>query len=215
MVVLVTMSELVSLAEAKAHLSEIISRVSRQHDRVTVTVQGKPAAVLLAPDDLASLEETIAVAGRPRGHEEAVGLRHRARSGTRRVRVCLGSGNATARQIGCVISEPPNRLLITPTVRHELAEHLPEAVVFAAPEFIVGVLLRNPYRVGRRLRPPLQDRYAGRRGTYRVIYRIDDELFLVTVVDAAHVATLSVTLACTGPGWSSGPGREPPWGHPR
>jgi hypothetical protein len=48
-----------------------------------------------------------------------------------------------------VISEPPtNRLLITPTVRHELAENLPEAVAFAEHEFIVGVRLRNPYRVG-------------------------------------------------------------------
>lgn len=49
------------LGEVKAHLSEIVSRVSSQHERVTVTVHGRPSAVLLSPDDLDALEETIAV----------------------------------------------------------------------------------------------------------------------------------------------------------
>ena len=56
-----TMAETLSLAEVKAHLSEIVGRVSSQHDRVTVTVHGRPSAVLLSPDDLDALEETIAV----------------------------------------------------------------------------------------------------------------------------------------------------------
>jgi prevent-host-death family protein len=55
------MSETLSLAEVKAHLSELVGRVDRQHDRVTVTVHGRPSAVLLSPDDLEALEETIAV----------------------------------------------------------------------------------------------------------------------------------------------------------
>jgi prevent-host-death family protein len=50
-----------SLAEAKAHLSEVVNRVSTQHERLTVTVHGRASAVLLAPEDLESLEETIAV----------------------------------------------------------------------------------------------------------------------------------------------------------
>jgi antitoxin YefM len=49
------------LAEVKAHLSELVGRVTTQHERVTVTVAGRPMAVLLAVDDLESLEETIAV----------------------------------------------------------------------------------------------------------------------------------------------------------
>ena len=61
LVILVTMSEVSSLAEAKAHLSELVARVGAQHERVTVTVHGRPAAVLLAVDDLEALEETIAV----------------------------------------------------------------------------------------------------------------------------------------------------------
>jgi prevent-host-death family protein len=49
------------LAEVKAHLSELVGRVSNEHERLTVTVHGRPSAVLLAVEDLESLEETIAV----------------------------------------------------------------------------------------------------------------------------------------------------------
>ncbi|NJC24302.1 prevent-host-death family protein [Arthrobacter pigmenti] len=59
------MSSTVSLAEAKAHLSELVVRVGGQHERVTVTVHGKPSAILLAPEDLESLEETIAILSDP------------------------------------------------------------------------------------------------------------------------------------------------------
>lgn len=77
-------------------------------------------------------------------------------------------------------------LVITPTARRQLAEHLPEAVAFAAYEFILGALLENPRRVGKRLRAPLEDRHSARRGTYRVIYRIDERQRTVSVVDVAH-----------------------------
>jgi mRNA interferase RelE/StbE len=73
-------------------------------------------------------------------------------------------------------------LIVAPSARRQLAEELPEAVAFAAFEFIVGPLLDNPYRVGKRLRPPLEDRHSARRGTYRVLYRIDEARRHVTVV---------------------------------
>ena len=73
-------------------------------------------------------------------------------------------------------------LVISPTARRQLTESLPESVAFAAYDFIVGPLLDNPHRVGRRLRPPLDDRHSARRGTYRVIYRIDEAHHRVTVV---------------------------------
>jgi mRNA interferase RelE/StbE len=74
------------------------------------------------------------------------------------------------------------RLVITPSARRQLAAVLPEAVAFAAHEFVVGPLLDNPQRVGKPLRPPLQDLHSARRGTYRVVYRIDEEARTVTVV---------------------------------
>ena len=61
MVILMTMSETRSLADVKAHLSELVAKVGAHHDRVTVTVHGHPTAVLVAVDDLEALEETIAV----------------------------------------------------------------------------------------------------------------------------------------------------------
>jgi mRNA interferase RelE/StbE len=73
-------------------------------------------------------------------------------------------------------------LIVSPTARRQLAEVLPEAVAFAAHEFIVGPLLENPHRVGKQLRPPLQDRHSARQGTYRLIYRIDEVRRTVTVV---------------------------------
>ena len=58
---ILVMSETLPLATVKARFSEIVDRVERQQDRVIVTRNGQPAAVLLSPDDLESLEETLAV----------------------------------------------------------------------------------------------------------------------------------------------------------
>ena len=80
----------------------------------------------------------------------------------------------------------PYTLRTTPTVRRALAEGLPETVAVAAYEFMTGPLLRQPYQVGKRLLPPLADRFSARRGTYRIIYRIDDAARTVTVVDVDH-----------------------------
>src|SRR5450755_2116250 len=61
MVIIMTITSPLSLAEVKAHLSELVARVHGQHERVTVTVHGRPSAVLLSIEDLESLEETIAI----------------------------------------------------------------------------------------------------------------------------------------------------------
>jgi antitoxin YefM len=57
--------ETLPLSHVKAHLSEIADRVEAQHDRVVVTRKGRPAAVLVSPEDLESLEETLAVLSDP------------------------------------------------------------------------------------------------------------------------------------------------------
>jgi mRNA interferase RelE/StbE len=82
-------------------------------------------------------------------------------------------------------AEDPCELRTTSTVRRTLSESLLEAVAAAAYEFITGPLLADPYRIGKRLLPPMDDRFSARRGTYRVIYRIDDTARVVTV-DVAH-----------------------------
>lgn len=80
------------------------------------------------------------------------------------------------------MSDEHYELVVSPTSRRQLTETLPEAVAFAAHEFIVGQLIENPHRVGKRLHAPLADCHSARRGTYRVVYRIDDDRRRVTVV---------------------------------
>ena len=55
------MSETLPFTEAKAHLSDLVDRTFREHQRFIVTRNGRPAAVLLSPEDLESLEETVEI----------------------------------------------------------------------------------------------------------------------------------------------------------
>jgi prevent-host-death family protein len=50
-----------ALRTVKDRLSEFVERVQREHDRVTITKNGTPVAVLISVEDLDALEETIAV----------------------------------------------------------------------------------------------------------------------------------------------------------
>jgi mRNA-degrading endonuclease RelE of RelBE toxin-antitoxin system len=57
-----------------------------------------------------------------------------------------------------------------------IREALPDAVAFAAIDFITGPpLLENPGRVDAALRSELEGVWSARRGTYRILYRIDDD----------------------------------------
>jgi len=62
---ILVMSETRSLADVKAHLSEIVDLVESQHERVVITRHGRPVAIILSPDDLASLEETLDILSSP------------------------------------------------------------------------------------------------------------------------------------------------------
>lgn len=59
------MSETVAFSEAKARLSELAERVESEHDRILVTRNGRPSFVLISPDDLESLEETLEITRDP------------------------------------------------------------------------------------------------------------------------------------------------------
>jgi mRNA-degrading endonuclease RelE of RelBE toxin-antitoxin system len=63
---------------------------------------------------------------------------------------------------------------------------LPEAVAAAVIEFVAGALLDNPRRVGKPLRGDLVGIHSARRGTYRVLYRINDERHEVVVLRIDH-----------------------------
>ncbi|HEY7823492.1 MAG TPA: type II toxin-antitoxin system Phd/YefM family antitoxin [Acidimicrobiia bacterium] len=59
-----------SLANVKAQLSAFVDSVHGTHERVVITRNGEPAAVLISPDDLESLEETIAILSDPQAMAE-------------------------------------------------------------------------------------------------------------------------------------------------
>jgi antitoxin YefM len=64
------MSETLPLAQIKAHLSAIVDKVEGQHERVVLTRNGRPAAVLISPEDLEALEDTLELLADPKARAE-------------------------------------------------------------------------------------------------------------------------------------------------
>lgn len=82
----------------------------------------------------------------------------------------------------------PYRLRIARPAARALTHQLPEKVAAAAYEFIIGALLDNPHRVRKSLDPPLAPAWTARRGTYRILYTIDDTHRMVEVTAIRHRA---------------------------
>lgn len=71
MTMILVMSDVVlPLAEIKKRLSEIVDGVEGRHDRVVLTRNGRPAAVIMSPDELESLEETLDLLSDPAAMRE-------------------------------------------------------------------------------------------------------------------------------------------------
>lgn len=83
------------------------------------------------------------------------------------------------------MSDHPFEVTWSPTAQRDL-RRLPEKVVTAVAEFVYGALAENPHRVGGALRLELAGRHSARRGSYRVIYRIEDEQRRVRVESVDH-----------------------------
>jgi len=75
---------------------------------------------------------------------------------------------------------------VTRPAARDLEARLPEAVATAVVEFVFGPLAENPHRVGKALLPPRAGQHSARRGQYRIIYEIDDERSVVTVLAILH-----------------------------
>ncbi len=78
------------------------------------------------------------------------------------------------------------RLRIARPAVKALAEVLPEKVATAAYEFITGPLLDNPRRVGKPLDPPMAPAWTARRGTYRILFLLDESQHIVEVTAIRH-----------------------------
>ena len=77
-------------------------------------------------------------------------------------------------------------LVVAGPAARAIGEELPESVAAAVIDFITGSLLENPQRVGRELRNELAGIHSARRGTFRILYRINEEQREVTVVRVDH-----------------------------
>lgn len=82
--------------------------------------------------------------------------------------------------------DAPFGLVLTPPAVRAIRSGLPEAVATAVLEFLTGARLQNPHRVGKQLRGELAGIYSARRGTYRVLYRINEADREVVVVRVDH-----------------------------
>lgn len=80
----------------------------------------------------------------------------------------------------------PYDLVVAGPAAATLADRLPEAVAAAVIELITGPLLEAPRRIGVPLRDELEGLWSARRGTYRVVYRIDDTHRNVEVLRVSH-----------------------------
>jgi mRNA interferase RelE/StbE len=74
--------------------------------------------------------------------------------------------------------------------RRAITERLPESVATAVLEFCEAALALSPRRVGKPLFGPLAGCHGARRGTYRVVYRIDEQARVVEVLDIDHRADI-------------------------
>ena len=79
-----------------------------------------------------------------------------------------------------------DELVLTPPAVRAIGSWLPEAVAAAVIEFLTGALVGNPRRVGKPLRGDLAGIHSARRGTYRILYRPNEEDREVIVVRIDH-----------------------------
>lgn len=80
------------------------------------------------------------------------------------------------------MSQAPYGLVLTPPGIRALQSRLPEGVAAAVIEFLTGPLIENPHQVGKQLRGDLAGIHSARRGTYRVLYRINEVQHEVVVL---------------------------------
>lgn len=77
-------------------------------------------------------------------------------------------------------------LVLTAPAQRAISERLPESVAAAVVDFLTTTLVVNPRRVGKPLREELAGIWSARRGTYRVLYRINEDVNEVVVLRVEH-----------------------------
>ncbi|MGH3167452.1 MAG: type II toxin-antitoxin system RelE family toxin [Trebonia sp.] len=79
-------------------------------------------------------------------------------------------------------------VLLTPPAKRALTETLPPSVAAAAWELISGALAVDPWRMGKPLHGPYEGLHTARRGTYRILYKIDEGKSAIEIRSIRHRA---------------------------
>jgi mRNA interferase RelE/StbE len=80
----------------------------------------------------------------------------------------------------------PYTVIFSRQARRNLHENLPLDVAAAAMATIDGPITANPHRVGRPLDEPFDGYHSARRGTYRIVHRINEEKHTVEIHSIRH-----------------------------
>ena len=70
--------------------------------------------------------------------------------------------------------DQPYGIIVAGPAARAISDLLREAVATAVIHLITGPLLAGPHRVGKPLRHELEGVWSARRGTFRILYRIDE-----------------------------------------
>jgi mRNA interferase RelE/StbE len=84
------------------------------------------------------------------------------------------------------VTDEPYELVVSRPAARAISDVLPESVAAAVIDFVTSALIANPRRVGKELRRELAGVFSARRGTYRILYTIDEATRTVTVLRVDH-----------------------------
>lgn len=65
------MTRIITISNARNNLPKVVEKVHKDMDRAVITVNGKPKAVVISPEELESLEETAEILSIP-GAKESI-----------------------------------------------------------------------------------------------------------------------------------------------
>ena len=169
--------------ERDSDVGRLAAEVERSHERVTLTRDGEPVAVVISAAELAGLEDTLEMLRNP---DEAAavdeGIADAERDSTTRTTFSPIS-------VAAVTTPERYRVRFASRARRDL-DGLPLPVATAMIEHLLGPVARSPLRLGGPLRGRWEGYLSARRGGYRAIYRVDDkrrELLVVHIGPRADV----------------------------
>ncbi len=172
------------ISKVKDRLNELVDATSITREQVTITKNGSPAAVLIGVDEWESIQRPCTGCHSrasanpwprptPTRSPDGSSTRHRSAASS----VCpsaIGESPAASYEV-----------IFTATARRDL-QRVPPRIVPAIVEFVFGDLAAAPQLVGKPLERELSGSFSARRGPYRVLYRIDEDAKLVTLLRIAH-----------------------------